>query len=142
MSVVDQYMVSLKVFLTNTDGETLILQNSDRWHSRGFYDVPGGRIDEDEFDIDYESILRREIAEELWKDVKCNISLKPVSMWRFRYKKDKVFLLMFEADYLSGDIEISDEHEQYKWVKLNELDLEKYFMSGMLESVKRYLELK
>jgi len=139
---VDKYMVSLKVFLTNTKWETLILQNSNKWHSRGFYDVPGGRIDDDEFDIDYETIIKREISEELWKDVKCNISLKPVSMWRFQCYEDRVFLLMFEADYIAGDIIISDEHESYKWVKLDKINLEEYFMSGMLESVKRYLEYK
>ena len=57
MSVVDKYMVSLKVFLTNTNWETLILQNSDKYHSRGFYDVPGGRIDVNEFDTDYQTIF-------------------------------------------------------------------------------------
>ena len=139
---VDKYMISLKVFLKNTNGETLILQNSDKWHSRGFYDVAGGRIDEDEFEVDYETILRREIIEELGWDVKLNISLKPVSMWRFQFRENKVFLLMFEADYISGNIVISDEHESYKWVNLDEINLEQYFMSGMLEAVKRYLKFK
>lgn len=142
MTVVDKYMISLKVFLTNTDGETLILQNSDKFHSRGFYDLPGWRIDFDEFDTDYETILRREIAEELWVNVKSNISLKPVSMGRLENKQDRVLLLIFEADYISGEIVISEEHEQYKWVQLNELNLEEHFMSGMLEAVMRYLEFK
>ncbi|MDC0506079.1 NUDIX domain-containing protein [Candidatus Gracilibacteria bacterium] len=138
----DKYMVTLKVFLTNRDGETLILENSDMYHSRGFYDVPGGRIDEDELYVDYQDILGRELLEELGEDLKAEISLKPVSMGRFEYRQDRIFLLMFEADYISGNITISEEHKSYKWVKLNEIDLEKYFTLGMLEAVKRYLEFK
>lgn len=62
---IDNYQVSLKVFLKNETGDTLILQNSQSHGDSVYYDFPGGRIDADEFRVDYETILLREITEEL-----------------------------------------------------------------------------
>jgi len=46
--------------------------------------------------------------------------------------------VFFEAKYLVGEIKISDEHKEYKWVRLNKNNLEKYFIRGPLEGMQNY----
>ncbi len=46
----DFYMVSLKVFLKNNKGEVLILKSLMGGSYEGFYDLPGGRINIDEYE--------------------------------------------------------------------------------------------
>jgi hypothetical protein len=50
-----------------------------------------------------------------------------------------VLCLLFKGHYLSGDIKISSEHADYRWLNLNEIVLEKYFTQGLLEGLKTYL---
>ena len=60
----DFYHVSLKAILKNKAGEILILKARQQGTFSGFYDLPGGRIDEDEFSKSLLEILKREISEE------------------------------------------------------------------------------
>jgi len=143
--VIDNYQVSLKLFVKNQQGEVLILKNPSHFsHAAGFYDFPWGRIDVDEFQVSYFDILKREVKEELGSNIQVKLSIKPVSISRLENIKsrNRLFHIFFEARYISWEIQISEEHESYKWVKLDEIDLEKHFMSGMLEGVKNYLEYK
>jgi hypothetical protein len=49
----------------------------------------------------------------------------------------------FEA-FLDSDqnIKISQEHQEYLWVKLDEIKLEEYFCSWYLEAAKMYVNNK
>ena len=112
----------------------------------GFYDLPGGRINLDEFATPFEEIIRREIKEEVG-DVDFSLILKPVALGRNdNIKKESplagplhIFNIFFEAKYKSGEIKISEEHLDFEWVKLEEIDPEKYFKFAILEGVKMYL---
>src|SRR3989338_7584743 len=59
------YQVSLKVIMKNTKGEILGLKAIDKGSMRGYFDLPGGRIDSDEFYAPFEEIIKREIREEI-----------------------------------------------------------------------------
>jgi 8-oxo-dGTP pyrophosphatase MutT (NUDIX family) len=143
---VDRYQVSLKVLLKNSQQEILVLKASDHGSYTGFYDLPGGRIDTDEFNTDFAKIIAREIAEETG-DVKFRLQPRPVALGRHLVpaaltksgQEAHILYLFFEAEYLGGDIRISDEHLAYKWVNLQEIDLAAHFMSGILEGVRAYL---
>ena len=74
----DFYQVSLKALIKNQEGKVLALKAVDTGSFAGFYDLPGGRIDMDEFHTAYIDILKREIAEEL--GVVCKWKLIP-SRW-------------------------------------------------------------
>ena len=76
MKKIANYNISLKVFLQNEKWETLILKTPDSSSYEWNYDLPGGRIDEDEFYVDLLDILDREIKEEVW-DIKYKINNKP-----------------------------------------------------------------
>jgi len=144
----DFYQVSLKVFLKNNKGEVLILKGINSGTFAGFYDLPGGRINTDEFKVDFNEILKREIKEEVGK-VNFHInSNKPVAFGRHLIpasfsdegREKRVLYLFFEAEFSDGNVIISDEHTDHKWVNLKEIDQKQYFKSGILEGVKMYLE--
>lgn len=134
------YQVSLKAILKNSAWETLIL-NTWNWFNNSYwkYDFPGWRIDEDEFEVHYLDVLRREIKEELWEKVKVKLNKKPVAIWRHRNSQDTVFYVVFDWNILNEDIEISFEHSDFEFIKLEEIVLEDYFKSWMLEAAKMYL---
>lgn len=139
------FNVSLKVFLKNEKGEILALAAPANSSIAGFYDSPGGRVDEDEFEIDYETQIKRELAEEIGAGVHYELSLKPVAIARHSYysqrrgKEIRIFYICFEAKYLGGEIKISDEHIGYKWIDVKRVKLEDYFIGGPLEAVQGYL---
>lgn len=141
----DFYQISLKVLLKNKKGEILILKAIDGGTFSGFYDLPGGRIDTNEFRVNFDKILKREIKEELG-NIKYKLKLCPVSLGRHLIppkmsdikKEIHVLYILFEADYINGKIKISDEHKDYIWVNLKKINLKKYFTSGILEGIKAY----
>lgn len=143
----DFYQVSLKIFLKNKKGQVLILKAADDGIYKGFYDLPGGRINLDEFEAPFEKIIRREIKEEIG-DLDFDLSLRPVALGRsFNSRNESplggpVHLLniFFEAQYKSGEIKISDEHLGFRWEKLREQNLEKIFTSPILQGAKMYFD--
>ncbi len=86
-------------------------------HEKGFWDVPGGRIDGDET---IQQTLTREVSEEL-----PGATLKSIDKLEnaFRLQKDIVddtslVLLYYLVEVnLPNEIELSDEHTEYLWVK-------------------------
>jgi len=143
----DFYNVSLKIFLKNNRGEVLILKSTLGGSYEGFYDLPGGRINLNEFEVPFKNIIKREVTEEIG-EVSFNLVLKPVGIGRIAIVKKEsplggpvhVFNVFFEAKYLGGDVKISEEHTDFKWVALTKDNLEQYFKVAVLEGAKMYLE--
>lgn len=149
MSKIQKYEISLKCFLKNKKWETLIIKTPEWSSFNWMYDFPWWRIDEGEFETDYVDILKREILEETWL-TNVEIINKVVAIWRHKVfaeqRRDSdednyLFYLIFEW-FLKDDItpKISNEHNWYKWVKLEEIKLEDYFCSWYLDWAKMYLE--
>ena len=145
---VDSYQVSLKLILKNKEGKTLILKALDNGVYAGHYDLPGGRIDTDEFGVDFVEIIKREAKEELG-GVKIKVKLRPVALGRHLHRslsqegrRVPIILVFFEGEFLGGEISISHEHTSYEWVKLDEINLTTYFTSSILEGVQMYLGQK
>lgn len=144
----ESYHVSLKIFLNNSKGETLVLAAVDNGTFAGYHDLPGGRIDKEEFNTPLLDILKREVEEEVGiKDIVINP--KPIAVARhlilskFTIEKNRdipVFYVFYEGRHLEGEPMISEEHKGVQWVNLREIELEKYFTSGILDGVKSYLE--
>ena len=142
----DLYQISLKLFLKRNDGKILALKAVDDGSYAGFYDLPGGRIDMDEFGKDFSEIIAREVAEEIG-NVEFQLRQKPVAAGRHLIpasmtgsgKDVHVLYLFFEAKYLSGELKISSEHAGYQWLDLAVIDPSEYFTSGILEGVRMYL---
>ena len=147
MSKPAKYNISLKCFLHNSKWEVLILKTPENSSFYGMYDFPWGRIDEDEFETDYIEILKRELFEEAWVE---NIEIEKKVVAIARHKAEAKFTSKNIPEYLyynffeaflneNQEIKISHEHNDFLWVKLNEIILEDYFCSGYLEAAKMYL---
>ncbi|MFA6252274.1 MAG: NUDIX domain-containing protein [Candidatus Paceibacterota bacterium] len=138
---VDFYQVSLKLFLKNNEGEILGLRAKDDSISAGFYDLPGGRINTNEFEVGFPEILKREVKEELG-DIKFKFNEKPIAISRNVNLKtgNRIVHIFFEANYIGGEITTSDEHLGYKWINLKEVELNKYFSLGILDGVMMYVD--
>jgi len=80
-------------------------------------DFPGGRIEKNEVKLPIEALFKREIIEELGKDVKYKILGPAIQYRRYnRYTKMNALITAYEAKYLSGDIKLSSEHSKYEWI--------------------------
>jgi 8-oxo-dGTP pyrophosphatase MutT (NUDIX family) len=104
-------------------------------------DYPGGKIQEGETDL-IES-LKREVREETGLEIFVG---EPFATWMNAFPKGHrlagktVFLIGYKCEYVSGDINLSHEHDKFYWVtKKNFKDvddgtqyfdiLEKYFLN-------------
>jgi 8-oxo-dGTP pyrophosphatase MutT (NUDIX family) len=147
MSTIDLYQISLKAIIKNSRGEVLCLKMGEDSAFAGYYDLPGGRIDEVEVKMDFQEILLREIHEELGESVVVKVKTNPVAVSRgvLEAKSDlsepekHVLYLFFEADFLSGDIVLSDEHKEYSWLEIQPQSADTYFTAGMLAGINNYL---
>lgn len=102
------------------------------------WDLPGGHYEKGE---DVNQSLKREIMEETSLTA---LSLRPIyiaSSMGITYENITVFALTQLCTKWEGDIKISDEHVEYKWVTVNEfMDLETGDDGGFLkDSINAYL---
>ena len=106
------YQVALKILLIK-DNKILFLRDA----TSGYWDLPGGRIDNVENKVSLKKILAREIREELGGRVKYKLG-NPVFQFRRSTKTKGVcnFLTVYEAEYLGGDINLSFEHSNYEYI--------------------------
>jgi 8-oxo-dGTP diphosphatase len=126
--------IGQKAFIEK-DGEILILIDS----ILGL-DLPGGKIQEGEFD--FKKALKREVEEETNLKIKiCN----PFVTWYYEIPKNKkhpsggkkIFMVGYKCKYISGEIKLSDEHNKFYWVGKNSYkNLDKKW--NMFPAVKKY----
>lgn len=106
------YQVGLKILLQK-EGKVLILRDK----RTGYADLPGGRINISEQDTPLHEILDREIREELGESVQYKLGNPIVQFRRFNIERNtRVFITVYEGQFLSGEIKLSDEHGSYEWV--------------------------
>ncbi len=106
------FQVGLKILLKKGN-KMLVLRTDD-----GYVDLPGGRIDNVEYESPVEKTIAREIREELGS-VRYALG-RPLFTYR-RYSpkyKARIFVLVYEADYVSGTIRLSNEHISHEWIKI------------------------
>ena len=94
-----------------------------RGTGRNEWELPGGRIDEGELITkSTESAFRREIKEELGLD---NFDIIDSVGWMVGYTPSNnvpVCRLVYVLKNDSDDIKLSDEHEEYKWINVEEVN--------------------
>ncbi|HSX24480.1 MAG TPA: NUDIX hydrolase [Candidatus Andersenbacteria bacterium] len=106
------YQIGLKVLLHHNG---LFLLMKDAW--TGHFDLPGGRMDSSEKQLPLSEILAREIREELGNSVLYALG-SPLFQYRrvpFRPGTD-VFITVYDGEFISGTITLSEEHSSYEWI--------------------------
>lgn len=144
MPEIDTFQISQKLFIVNGKQELLVLKNA----HIPFYDFPGGRLDKEEFNTPLLDSLRREVVEEIGRDVALTIREEIVAIAReclwnrtlgcLDYDRH-VFIIFYEAQYRGGEIVLSDEHESYQWVECATFKPEGLFKPGIGAAAEKFL---
>lgn len=137
----DTYFVAVKLFLLNESDELLITKDK-----FGDWDIPGGRLRENDFETPLEDVVERKIREELGSQVTYELGAPSVFMRHERDEilpsneraKRRIFAIGYTGKYLDGVISLGQSHEKYEWVPAKTFDAEKYFTGGWLKGVKEF----
>ena len=131
-----RYFLAVKGIIRRSDGKMLVLKRSSKDdHKPGVWETVGGGMDREETP---QEALMREIQEDTSLDVRVDV---PFNV--FSFKKDtgefKVGIT-FLCEYLSGEVMLSDEHSEYRWIDPKEFaDLES--VPSLHAEIARYVEL-
>ena len=117
------YLVT-KCFVVNEQGHILVLRRSKQSKVRpGEWDLPGGMVEHGE-DPNVSNV--REIKEET--SIAANhINILTITT---ENKLDYILTFFYKASYEKGEVSLSDEHTNYKWISAEEfkgLDLPEKF---------------
>jgi len=110
------FNVGLKAFIEK-DKKLLILQDND-----GEWELPGGRVEKSEINKSLSDILLRETGEELGEDFK--LSVDHIFHTWIRKPGDTdycIFLVGFRCTYVGGEVTVSSEHKDFRWVGEEEI---------------------
>ena len=108
------FYVGQKAFI-DKNGEVLVL--NDPVHG---LDFPGGKIQE--MDVALDEALHREVLEETNLEIEIG---EPFFRWYkefpvgHRNEGKQVYLIGFKCKYKDGEVKLSDEHDNFKWVNKN-----------------------
>lgn len=110
------FFVGVKGVIFDSENRILVIKRSG---PKGFWELPGGRIDDDET---IKETLKRELKEELpnIKLIKIG-SIINAHRTDFDLKDNLGLVLLFyvvEAEF-KGEITLSEEHADYKWVSID-----------------------
>ena len=107
-------IIGAKVFLINSSGQILALRRSETDDIRPLtWDIPGGGVEQDESPI---NTVIREVKEEVGLDISnpTIFYINSINTEGYRIR------LLFYAKCDPEQITLSFEHDQYKWVSIDE----------------------
>lgn len=109
-----RFEITQKVLLLR-EGRLLVLH--DRESAVG--DLPGGRLGPDELLAPWADAVRRELAEELGP-VEVRLGDRPVLAFPHLLPSTGLpaLGLLWEAEWVAGEVVLSDEHDDHAWVPL------------------------
>ncbi|MFT5251862.1 MAG: 8-oxo-dGTP diphosphatase [Flavobacteriales bacterium] len=107
-------MINVTCALINIDGKILVTQRSENMSLPFKWEFPGGKIEKNESEIE---CVKREIKEEINIEIEI---LQKLSNSNYDYGNLQINLLPFVANYVSGEIKLS-EHKAYKLMDKSEL---------------------
>src|SRR5690554_2387908 len=92
------------------DGRMLILKRRpDDDEYGGLWDIPGGRLEQDE---NAKEGLIREVREETGLALK---KIRPLTVWDYTHRDTQVIGLSFLARAGEGEVILSEEHTAFAW---------------------------
>lgn len=131
------FQITLKVFLLRPGANPEFLVLRDRESQMG--DLPGGRLSESEIYEPFKDAIAREMREELG-EVAYRLAEEPAFYFghRIRNGGHPALGIAFTAEYLGGEIALSDEHDWMAWVPAKTYVPAPLFQEHMLSAVLRF----
>ena len=108
--------IVVSIALINNESEILLSKRPEKKHLSGFWEFPGGKVEEGETP---EKALIREVKEELNIDIN-NKCIAPLSFSEFDYNNFQLLLLLYICRRWDG-VPMSMENNKLEWVKPNML---------------------
>ncbi len=127
-------MINVTCAIIFFDNQILVTQRSEKMKLPLKWEFPGGKLEENESQID---CVKREIKEELNIEIEV---LKSLSNSIYDYGVFKINLIPFISNYVSGEIILS-EHKDYKLLDKSEL-LNLDWAEADLPIVEEFLKLE
>jgi 8-oxo-dGTP pyrophosphatase MutT (NUDIX family) len=115
---IQRFDVGTKAFILNGRDEILLLREA----ASGLWELPGGRINVGEENLPLESVLRRELVEELGDDLQVEMGPLAHTWARERKPGDFVFFVGRLCRYKAGAPRLSDEHDAWAWATPREIE--------------------
>ena len=118
MQIIDHknLKIVVSIALINNENEILLSKRPEKKHLSGFWEFPGGKVEEGETP---EKALVREVKEELNIDIN-NKCIAPLSFSEFDYNNFQLLLLLYICRRWDG-VPMSMENNRLEWVKPNML---------------------
>ncbi|MGA2440674.1 MAG: NUDIX domain-containing protein [Tepidisphaeraceae bacterium] len=125
-----QFKLACYALVRNDKGEILLLQRpTDKRHFPNKWEFPGGKLDPGET---IEQAVCREAREE------AGLTITPQSLAGavdFLVGEYRVIMLILNATSQSDQVTISNEHQAYRWIRLEEA-----FAMDITEQVRQFIE--
>ncbi len=110
------YGLTIRSVVKNKKGKILVLRRHPKSKTNPHkWELPGGKIEKGEF---FDEALIREIKEETALDVKVGDFCEAVQD-DYPHKRT-VQLIMYSKD-ITGEVKISDEHDDWMWASINDI---------------------
>ena len=106
-------MIQVVAGIIYKDGKILIAKRNLQKDQGGQWEFPGGKVEKGETN---KEALKREIKEELDADIEVK---EYVGENEFHYPEKDVKLIFYKAELISAKVKLL-EHEDYKWIKIEE----------------------
>lgn len=132
-----QYYLAVKGIIRRNDGKILVLKRSGRDdHKPGVWETVGGGMDREETP---QTGLQREILEETGLEVEVQ---EPFNVFTFKKDTGEFKIgITFLCKYLGGEVTLSDEHNEYRWIDPKEFS-EMESVVSLYEEIAQYALLK
>jgi 8-oxo-dGTP pyrophosphatase MutT (NUDIX family) len=103
-------------------------------NTRGMWMLPGGRVDKGE---DRETAFSRELREELGVTEFKTLAVVDYHLWYTKNRKIPMCSIVNLIDIGDAEIRISEEHAQYRWVPIEELDDYEFHWDKLKEFIRK-----
>ncbi len=134
----DTYFVAVKALLR--DGDELLITHD----VFGQWDIPGGRLRPQDFDVPLEAVLARKLGEELGDELRYELG-GPCVFFRHERSEQgldghrvRIFAIGYEARYSGGSIALGEHHDRHEWVHAATFPADQYFVDGWLKGIQEY----